>query len=177
MAKFSFCPFMDWDEVKVHKNAKREQFTIWHSTPSCCSVFLLLRLPVFVTKSILKTHQHFCFLCFHSRKRFQCSRILVPSRQRNHRKSIYCHGKYFAKESFLAPARIWTSAKSYYGNKTGNPKRAVSGSILPTGVANHSAGFDLSSPLMELVKMTHQPRSCVKTADKSNGNRPLSRSR
>ena len=125
---------------------------MWHFTPSCCSVFLPLRLPVVVTKSILKTHQHFCFLCFHSRKRFQCSRFLVPSRQRNHRKSIYCHGKYFAKESFLALAWIWTSAKSYYGNKTGNPKRAVSGSILPTGVANHSAGFGSSSPLMELVR-------------------------
>ena len=34
----------------------------------------------------------FRFLCFHSR----FSRFLVPSRQRNHRKSCYCHGKYFA---------------------------------------------------------------------------------
>ena len=24
-------------------------------------------LPVFVAKRIFKTHQHFCFLCFHSR--------------------------------------------------------------------------------------------------------------
>ena len=56
--------------------------------------------------------------------RFAFSRFLVPSRQRNHRKSFYCHGKYFAKENFRAPA--WTSAKCYCGNKTGNPERAVS---------------------------------------------------
>ena len=28
--------------------------------------------------------------------------FLVPYRQRNHRKSFYCHGKYFAKENFRA---------------------------------------------------------------------------
>ena len=48
---------------------------------------------------------------------FRFSRFLVPSRQRNHRKS-------FAKENFRAPAR--TSVKCCCGNKTGNPKRAVS---------------------------------------------------
>ena len=52
------------------------------------------------------------------------SRFLVPSRQRNHRKSFCCHGKYFAKENFRAPA--WTSARGCCGNKTGNPERAVS---------------------------------------------------
>ena len=25
LGKFSFCVFMDWDEVKVHRNTKREQ--------------------------------------------------------------------------------------------------------------------------------------------------------
>ena len=35
---------------------------------------------------------------------FRFSRFLVPSRQRNHRKSFYSHGKYFAKENFRAPA-------------------------------------------------------------------------
>ena len=41
-----------------------------------------------------------------------------------HQKSFYCHGKYFARENFRAPAWIW--AKFYCGNKTGNPERAVS---------------------------------------------------
>ena len=54
---------------------------------------------------------------------FRFFRFLVQSRQRNHRKSFYCHGKYFAKENFRAPA--WTSSKCYCGNKTGNPERAV----------------------------------------------------
>ena len=31
------------------------------------------------------------------------SRFLVPSRQKNRRKYFYCHGKYFAKESFVHP--------------------------------------------------------------------------
>ena len=52
------------------------------------------------------------------------SRFLVPSQQRNQRKSFYCRRKYFAKENFRASA--WTSAKCYCGNKTGNPERAVS---------------------------------------------------
>ena len=94
---------------------------MWHSTPSCRFMFLLLCLPVFVAKSILKTHQHFCF---HSHRHFRFSRFAVPSRQRNHRKSFYYHGKYFAKKTFVhRPA--WTSAKFYCGNKTGNPERAV----------------------------------------------------
>ena len=29
--------------------------------------------------------------------------FLVPSRQRNHRKSFNCHGNYFAKETFVKP--------------------------------------------------------------------------
>ena len=62
---------------------------------------------------------------------FRFSRILVPFRQRNQRKSFYCHGKYFAKENCRAPA--WTSVKFYCRNK----KRAIpSGKyhpILPAG--------------------------------------------
>ena len=50
--------------------------------------------------------------------------FLPPSRQRNHTKSFYGHGKYFAKENFREPA--WASAKCYCGNKTCNPERAVS---------------------------------------------------
>ena len=38
---------------------------------------------------------------------FRFSLFQVPSRQRNHRKSLYCHGKYFAKENFRAPSWIW----------------------------------------------------------------------
>ena len=59
------------NEANIQLSLVNKGFTIWHSTPSCCFVFLLLPLPVFVAKSILKTHQHFCFLCFHSRKRFR----------------------------------------------------------------------------------------------------------
>ena len=56
---------------------------------------------------------------------FQFSHFLVPSWQRNHRKSCYCHGK----QNFRAPA--WTSAKCYCGNKAGSPELVVSLHIAP----------------------------------------------
>ena len=68
--------------------------------------------------------EHFCFLCFCSCWGFQFFRFLVPSWQRNQKKSFYCQRKYFAKESLRAPA--WTSAKFCCRNKMGNPERAVS---------------------------------------------------
>ena len=55
---------------------------------------------------------------------FQFSCFLVPSWQRNRRKSFSCHGKYFAKQNFCAPT--WTSTKCYCVNKKGKPERAVS---------------------------------------------------
>ena len=93
-------------------------FIIRHSTPLCRFVILLLFLPVFVVKCILETHEHLCFLRCHFCWRFWFSRFLAQSRQRNHRKCLYSHGKYVAKENFRAP--VWTSAKFYCGNKTGN---------------------------------------------------------
>ena len=54
---------------------------------------------------------------------FRFSRFLVPSQQRNHRKSFYCYKKYFTKENFRATA--WTSTKCCCRNKMGNPERAV----------------------------------------------------
>ena len=56
----------------------------------------LFCLPVFVAKHIFKTHQHFCFLCFHSRWRL----FFLPWQ-----KIIS------AKENFRALA--WTLAKFY----------------------------------------------------------------
>ena len=69
---------------------------------------------------------YFLHIPLHRRNKthYSFSRFLVPSRQRKHRKFFYCHGKYFAKENFHAPA--WTSEKCDCGNKTGNPERAVS---------------------------------------------------
>ena len=56
---------------------------------------------------------------------FRFSRFLVPSRQRNHRKSFYLLGKYFfAKENFRAA--VWNLEKFYCGNKVNNRERAVS---------------------------------------------------
>ena len=62
---------------------------------------------------------------------FRFSRILVPFRQRNQRKSFYCHGKYFAKENFRAPA--WTLAKFYCRNKKRATPSGKYRAILPAG--------------------------------------------
>ena len=120
---------MDRDEVEVHKNTERERGQYpailtelaWSikdllygikSTEKV--IFVLVYFPALKRKPVV----------LKSDNAFRFSRFLVPSRQRNHRKSFYCHGKYFAKENFRAPA--WTSAKCYCGNKTGNPERPVS---------------------------------------------------
>ena len=218
LAKFSFCVFMDRDEVEVHQNAKREwdQYSailtelawsikdlllmvciwrhgghvgwqeqwsvsplgtklyyyansakrncivlptnmaavssgckprIWHSTPSCCFVILLLCLPVFVAKCILETHQHLCFLCFHSRWRFRFPRFLVPSRQR-------IHNLFTVNENIL---RKKTSVRplGLRRNFIGGTKRAIPTeqyrSIFLARVANHSPGFGSFCLLMKLV--------------------------
>ena len=86
------------------KNAKREQSMssyldrtslvnigdiIWYSPPSSRFVFLLLCLPVSISL--------FSLFSFSSTLLVFSFSSLVLSRQRNHRKSFYCQGKYFAK--------------------------------------------------------------------------------
>ena len=98
LAEFSFCAFMDRDEVEVHKNAKRER----GQYPA------ILTELVWSIKDLLygiKSTEKMIFVLFYFRalKRkpvicksdnaFRFSRFLVPSGQINHRKSFYCHGK------------------------------------------------------------------------------------
>ena len=125
-----------------HKNAKSErgqypailielawcnkEFIIWYATPSCRFVFSLLCLPDSVAKCILETYQRFCF---------RLSLFLAPPRRRNHRKSLYCHGKYFAKVNFRA--HVWTLTNFIAGTKRVIPNRQYR-SILPARVANYS---------------------------------------
>ena len=71
----------------------------------------------------------------------------ISSHLAKSQKSLYGHGKYFAEDTFRAPAR--TSAKCYCKNKTSNPERAVSLHLVPRE-ANHSAGFGSSCPIAEL---------------------------
>ena len=120
---------MDRDKVKVHKDAKREQGQypailtelawsikdLLHGIKSTEKmIFVLVYFRALKRKLVIcKSDNAFWFSCF-----------LVPSRQRNHRKSFYCHGKYFAKENFRTPA--WPLAKCYCRNKTGSPEQAVS---------------------------------------------------
>ena len=142
---------MHRDEVEVHINAKRERGQypailtelawsiknlLYGIKSAKKMIFVLVYFQALTGKPVICK----------SDNAFRFSRFLVPSRQRDHRKSFYCHGKYFAKENFRAPA--WTSAKSYCGNKAGNPERAVS---LHLARSAHSAGFGSSCPLAELA--------------------------
>lgn len=91
-----------------------KRFIIWHKEHwknyFCSCLFLNIKRKPVICKSD---------------GTFQFSHFLVQSRQRNHKKSFCCHGKYFAKENFHAPA--WTWAKYYCRNKMSmNPEWALS---------------------------------------------------
>jgi len=116
-----------WDEVKVHKNTKREQgqypailietreinkgFIIWHKEhwKKLLSLYFYFRA---LNRKLVICKSH---------GTFRVSRFLVPSRERNHRKSSNSHWKYFAKENFGAPA--WILVK-YSWKKTGNRQQS-----------------------------------------------------
>ena len=132
---------MNQDVVEVHKDAKRER-------GQYPAIFTELAWSIkdllYGVKSIEKIIMIFVLVYFRALKRkpvicksdnaFRFPRFLVPSQQRNPRKSFYCHEKYFAKENFRAPA--WTSGKCYCGHKTGNPERA--GSLHPARSGSQS---------------------------------------
>ena len=144
---------MDRDEVEVHKDAKRElgqypailielawsmKDLLYGIKSTEKMIFVLVYFRALKRKPVIcKSHNAFRF-----------SHFLVPSRQRNRRKSFYCHGKYFAKKTFVHPLGLRR-------NVIAGRKRAIpSGqylSILPARVANHSAGFGSSCPLAELA--------------------------
>ena len=148
-----FCVFMDRDEVEVHKDANRERSQypailtelawsikdlLYGIKNTEKMIFVLVYFRALKRKSVIcKSDVLFSLFSFSLTHRF--SRFLVPSRQRNHRKYFYCHGKYFAKET------AWTSAKFCCGNKKGNI------SAHPTRVANQNTEFASSCPLAELA--------------------------
>ena len=80
------------------------------------------------------------FVCFYSRWRFQFSRFLVPSRQRNRRKFFYCHENNSRKKTFVHPLGL--RRKVFAGTKL-----AISSGqyrlILPARVANQNTEFVL----------------------------------
>ena len=79
---------------------------------------------------------------------FRFSRFLVPSRQRNHRKSFTVTENILRKKTFVHPLGLRR-------NVIAGTKRAIPSvqyrSILPTRIANHSAGFGSSCSLAELA--------------------------
>ena len=153
LAEFSFCVFMDRNKVEVHKDAKRERGQYPTILTELAWSIKDLLYGIKSTEKMI-----FVLVYFRALKRkpvicksdnaFRFSPFLVPSRPRNHRKSFYRHGKYFAKENFRVPA--WTPAKRYCGNKTGNPERAVSLQLARSG-SQSQRGIWSSCPLAELA--------------------------
>ena len=98
------------DEVKVHEDAKRERGQYPAMLIEVAWSIKNLLCGIKSTEKMI-----FALVYFRAPKRkpvicktdyaFRVSRFLVPSRQGNHRKSFYCHGKYVAKENVRAPAR------------------------------------------------------------------------
>ena len=90
-----------------------------------------------------KEHPRTCLIHFRAAKRkpvickkegaFQYSRLLLPSRQINHRKIIST-----VTENFRAPAWTWRNVLA--GTKRAMPSGQYR-FVLPARVANHSAGF------------------------------------
>ena len=80
-----------------------------------------LCLPVFVAKRIFKTHQQFCFLCFHSRWRF-----FWFHKDREITKMFFylSRKKFRRKKPFVHPLELWRNF--ICGNETGSLGRAIS---------------------------------------------------
>ena len=86
---------------------------------------------------------------------YRFSRFLFPSQGRNDRKSFYCYGNYFAKKTFIQLLGLRQ-------NVIAGTKWAILSeqyhSILPTRVANHSAGFGsfCRSPSLPYKKLSYR---------------------
>ena len=144
---------MERDQVEVHKGAKRER----GQYPAILTkvAWSIKDLPYGIKST---EEMIFVLVYFRALKRkpvirksdnaFRFSRFLVPSRQRNHRKSFTVTENILRKKTLLHPPGLRR-------NVTAGTKRAIpSGQyrfILPTRVANHSAEFGSPCPLAELA--------------------------
>ena len=115
---------------------------MWHSTPSCRFVFLVLCLPAFAAKCFFETHQHFCFLWFS----FSLT-LSVFSFSGSVPENI------LRKKTFVHPL-------GHRRNFIAKTKRAIpSGQhrpILPARAANQNKEFAASCPLEDFIYVTHE---------------------
>ena len=101
-------------------------------------------LPVIIGKRTFKTHEHFCFLCFHSRCRSFWFR-----KDKEITRNLFIIAKTNFRERNLSCTHLNFGEILFAGSK-----RAVSGgqyrSILPARVANQNTEFVAYCPLAEL---------------------------
>ena len=99
----------------------------------------------FVAKLTFKTHQHFCFLCFHSRWRF-----FWFHKDRENTKHLFT-----LAENNFGERKLWCTRLNFGEILFAATKRAVPGgqyrSILPARVANPDTEFAAYCPLAELA--------------------------
>ena len=113
--------------------------------PTYHFVFLLLCLPVFVAKRIFQTHQHVCFLCFHSRWRFFWF----------HKHREITKNPFTLAENNLGERKLSCTRLNFGQILFARTIRAVPGgqyrSILPARVANQNIEFAAYYPLPEVA--------------------------
>ena len=102
-------------------------------------------LPVFVAKRIFKTHQRFCFLCFHSRWRF-----FWFHKYREIPKNLFTLAENNFAERKLSCTRLNFGEILFAGTKRAVPVGQYR-SILPARVANQNTKFAAYCPLAELA--------------------------
>ena len=160
LAKFSFCIFMDWDEVELHKNTKREQSQYPAIlTDQALSIKDLLY-------DISRLHVAFCFY-------FCVCQFLLQTYSWNSSTFLFSFSMMFSfflfsssiptenlqkifyilvenilwKKTFMNPLGLWRHFIVW-------TKRAILSrqyhSTLPARVANHTVGFGSSCLLTEL---------------------------
>ena len=93
------------------------------------------QIQIFVAIRIFKIHQHFCFLCFHSRWRF-----FWFQKDREITKKIFLPGQKIvsAKENFRAPAQ--TLPKFYLRERNGQSRAGSIAPSCPLGYTEHRIG-------------------------------------
>ena len=99
---------------------------------------------IFVAKHIFKTHQQFCFLCFHSRWGFWFHKDRAIT------KRLFTLAEKNFSERNLSCTHLNFGEILFAGTKRAVPGRQYH-SILPTQVANQNTQFAAYCPLAELA--------------------------
>ena len=145
-------PISWWDKCRKYNHLIGHILNSNFKFPSFQIQNKLLCLPVFVAKRIFKTHQHFCFLCFHCRWHFFWFHKGIEIT-----KNLFT----LAENNFGERKLSCTLPKFYLRERNSSPGRAVSLHLARS--ANQNTEFAAYCPLSELINiylylLNSQPR-------------------